>query len=102
VKVITAHASARTVASRYRRVLPHETEVLSKLKALGRNPDPADVVKIIGANGKYWVYPECDQCNKLADVVVSVGQPPDYDSHTAVLCLKCVTKAFNLLTKRIQ
>lgn len=39
----------------------------------------------------------CDECGIDVAVGVRVGEEPDYESATAVLCITCVENALNLL-----
>lgn len=59
----------------------------AELVALGPNPDPDDVNRIIGNNS--WTSCRCHQCGKDCDSIVEVGEEPDHESHTADLCAKC-------------
>ncbi len=63
------------------------------LDALGPTPDPDAVDRVIG-NSCWTHYWQCSGCEKLdPDVVVQVGQEPDYESSTAFLCLDCLREA---------
>jgi len=49
---------------------------------------PADIAAIIG--NESWTRLTCHECGKDTDTVITVGQEPDYESHTASLCRPCV------------
>lgn len=55
-----------------------------------------DVAEIIGNNS--WAGPDdCHECGKTVERTVQIGQPPDYESHTAQICLECLRKAVQLM-----
>lgn len=57
-------------------------------------PDVAsvdDVTAIIG-NGS-WTRLTCSECRRDVEIVIEVGEEPDYESCTAWLCINCVRKA---------
>lgn len=55
-----------------------------------------EVAAIIGNNS--WAGPDdCHECGKTVECTVQIGQPPDYESHTAQVCLDCLRKAVQLL-----
>lgn len=66
-----------------------------KLAALGPEPHPDDVDKIIGNTS--WTACHCDECRDSVEYVVMVGQEPDYDSATAHLCRDCIEKAWRIV-----
>lgn len=70
--------------------------VYAKLRAL--NPGTAsrdDFANIIGNNS--WTSIICTACGRDVDEAVEVGEPPDYESHTATLCRPCLQEAIALL-----
>lgn len=66
-------------------------EIHKALVALGENPLPCDVDKVIGNNS--WTYLSCDECSKEVEVVVQLGEEPNYESATAQICFPCLKKA---------
>ncbi len=38
----------------------------------------------------------CNECGKNADIVVQLGQEPDYESATANICLDCLKRAVEI------
>lgn len=60
------------------------------LKALGDKPNPDDVDRVIG--NPTWTSTRCDECGTLPEVVVMVGDEPDYESNTVHLCTECIIK----------
>ncbi len=78
----------------------HDTYLLpraDKLHALGKDPDPDAVDKVIG--NTLWTECECDECKQSSDAIVCVGEEPDYDSSTAWLCRACVEKALAMFRR---
>lgn len=61
---------------------------LDKLKATTE-----DVVAIVG-NGS-WTRTACDECGADVDAVVQLGQEPDYESSTAMVCEACLRSALD-------
>lgn len=77
-------------------------EVWAALEAL---PWPsvtaADVARVIGNDG--WAgNQKCHECNGEFPIIIEVGQPPDYESHTAQLCRGCVAKALEMIDRSSQ
>lgn len=53
------------------------------------------ITRIIGNDS--WTSLTCDECGNSVNTLARVGQEPDYDSHTASLCVECITKAYELI-----
>jgi hypothetical protein len=72
-------------------------ETLAKLEALDtETATAADVAAIIG--NTTWVRPQtCDECRAVTWQAVQVGEEPDYESATAIICVHCLRAALNLL-----
>jgi hypothetical protein len=64
-------------------------EVLKQLESLGRSPTVEQVEAICPG----WTVLRCDECRDEVDEVVQLGEPPDYESSTAVVCLRCLVNA---------
>lgn len=60
------------------------------LVALGQEPNPDDVDRVIG--NPSWTSCRCDECDSTPEFLVMVGQEPDYDANTVHLCAGCITK----------
>lgn len=65
-----------------------------KLIALPEGATEQDVDAAIGNDS--WTANRCDECREDIDVVVRLGEPPDYDSRTFYICLDCLRKALEL------
>jgi len=74
---------------------PDKQEIYVKLVEKGENISEQDIINIIGNSS--WTRNICDNCCKDAQVVVELGEEPDYESSTASVCEECLTKALNLL-----
>lgn len=72
-------------------------EIYAKLAAL--DPETAvaaDVARTIGNNT--WAGPDnCDECSEPVLRTVQIGQKPDYESSTALVCEDCLRHALALL-----
>jgi hypothetical protein len=75
-----------------------KTEIYRKLLALDRESCSAGDVKAIIGNSS-WTRIECNGCGVDVEIAVSVGQEPDYESRTAVLCRPCVEAALALFPR---
>lgn len=62
--------------------------IFEELVALGQEPDPDDVDRIIGNNS--WTSTRCDECGESPEFVVMVGEEPDYESNTVFICSPCI------------
>lgn len=57
---------------------------------------PEDFAKIIGSTG--WCCPQkCDECGRRSWLTAQMGETPDYESSTAILCLNCLRAAVKAL-----
>jgi hypothetical protein len=73
------------------------TKKYAALVALGPNPSPDAVDRVIG-NGSWTDTPTCSECGRAGlPAVVQVGEEPDYDSRTAWLCGDCLRRAIDLI-----
>lgn len=58
------------------------------------NPSTCTVEQFNTALGNTsWTDLKCDECGNNVDMLVQVGQEPDYESSTANVCVKCLRKA---------
>ena len=65
----------------------------SELAALDAETVTTEEVNQIIGNAS-WTHLCCDECGStVEDVIIEVGQEPDYESATARLCTSCVIKA---------
>lgn len=105
MELLNERNQVRTVAKRWRAVYGNGTygadkrgrSVGAELEALdAERATAADVAEIVG--NKSWVSKNaCDECGVETWDAVQVGEEPDYESSTAVLCRKCIKAALALL-----
>lgn len=105
VRLETRHSRASVAAQQWKRDHlrrgdwrhddPHLDQYLS-LVSLGDDTEPDAVDAIVG--GGYWTACRCDDCDKVVDSVVILGDEPDYDSNTAYVCRPCLEKALELIS----
>jgi hypothetical protein len=106
MNIITTREMILAVADRWENTYGpghpyHTRERMDQLRRLreldAMTATPEDVGEIISRS---WIDLKCDECGKVVDAVIQVGEPPDWESATARLCAACVEKAaFLMLTK---
>lgn len=69
----------------------------AELAALDIDTATAEDVKKIVGNGSWVGKRTCDECGAKTWDAVQVGQPPDYESSTAIICGDCLRAALRLL-----
>lgn len=103
MKLTTERVRIREEARRWNAQPPinqEYSEIAEKFKSLDLNTATAEEVGAI--LGYDWRGPpRCDECRAIVTVAVQVGEEPDYDSATAMLCRSCVAKALSLLEARL-
>lgn len=68
---------------------------------LGPEATADQVAEIIG--NRPWTDLRCHECGTYGHhAVVEVGDPPDYESCTASLCLPCARKAVEMLENVVK
>lgn len=88
------------VGERWREVLQGDTEeVYSRLLKLGPTPRPNDVDAVIGNSS--WTRIICNECRQHdVSSAVQIGEEPDIESNTALICPDCISKAAGLCEGR--
>jgi hypothetical protein len=77
--------------------LPNRRSTYTALVALGPNPDPDAVDRVVG-NSSWTDTPTCNECGRSGlPAVVQVGEEPDYESRTAWMCGDCLRRAADLI-----
>lgn len=106
MKLIDTRNQIRTVAERWKNLFFRKGAWASYVhnpaeqiyhKLISLDPEvatEAQVAFIIG--NASWIGQTCSECEKHR-AVIEVGQPPDYESHTAYLCTTCLAKAYDLV-----
>lgn len=78
---------------------PRAHAKFQRIAALRNDATAADVNKIGSpwTEGQTWAHADrCTGCGERARAVVQVGEEPEYESSTAILCRPCVEKALAL------
>ncbi len=94
----TARSVAADMRKQYSGNPTYYVDILAALDAL---PDNASLDQIIQAGhgdmllGAMY---RCSACDRWASELVQVGEPPDYESATAMLCRDCVLEALALFS----
>lgn len=70
-------------------------QIYKELIKLGDNATEEKIISIIG--NRSWTNNTCHECERDVDVLVQLGQKPDYESYTARICTDCITNALNLV-----
>ncbi|MCP4761048.1 MAG: hypothetical protein GY870_04650 [archaeon] len=71
-------------------------KIYESLLALGKNPKPDEVDKIIGNSS--WTMLTCNECNLDCEKIISVGESIDYDF--VFICGDCLRKALNKIKEK--
>ena len=101
MRVISQRELVATVADMWRQVYldangkwrydDGKRVIYERLVALPPTRTADDIEAVIG--NRSWTDIRCDECDARVDVAIEVGQVPDYESHTATICLDCAKKA---------
>lgn len=51
---------------------------------------------------KEYEYTQCDECGQECDMLILLGQEPDYESSTAGICKNCLDRAVKCLEYSIK
>ena len=54
-----------------------------------------EVMDIIG--NRSWTSVVCDECGLEHDIVIRLGEEPDYESATVYVCKSCLKKALKMI-----
>lgn len=98
MRKITKYNKIIGVPNAWRKQYPKGCEessekIYKQLVAL-KVPTEDKIKSIIGNDS--WTRLECDECHQDSDIVIRLGQEPDYDSATVHVCMKCLRKAARL------
>lgn len=92
---ITVEDLVRDFPARWLEQYPDDRDGVAAAVRAGNVTDPAEINRLVG-NGS-WTDLVCDECTtRRLGEVVEVGDPPDYESSTARLCLPCLRKALGM------
>lgn len=57
--------------------------------------DEKEITKIIGNDS--WTSNVCNECHNDCNVIIQLGEEPDYESATVHICSGCLEKALKLV-----
>lgn len=100
IEVITERYLIRNVARRWRQQYgdsPHnpEHQTIGQALVALETASADDVNGIVGNSS--WTRINCDACGRAVKSVVHIGEQPDYESSTAMICGDCLSKALKIL-----
>lgn len=102
MELITKKGILKCLPSHYKMQYPTNRQFFDgswsddKIKMLeAENPLTEERANEILGN-KSWTNNKCDECKQDAFAVVQLGEEPDYESHTASICIDCLNKAVAL------
>ena len=97
MKLITLRSQILEVVDRWKESYPKDKlEILKKLESLNLETAwPQDLEKIIG-NPTWACLQLCYECGKDCLEVVELGEEPDWESSTVLICKDCLQKALKL------
>jgi len=49
-----------------------------------------------------WIENKCHECGMDSEMVIILGEEPDYESNTAQICPNCIKKALELLNDNLS
>jgi hypothetical protein len=65
---------------------------------LALKPETVTASNVSEIIGNDWCHKrECNECGNQTWDIVEIGEPPDYESSTARVCLDCLKKAVHLI-----
>jgi hypothetical protein len=108
IELLTKRGRIRDVANRWASQYPAASDpdgpapwqnkqaILKRLLALDlETAQESQVTEAIGNSS--WTRISCDCCDAELDAAVVLGEPPNYESATAIVCLDCLKKAVQLI-----
>lgn len=108
MKYISRQTQANSTASRWRcqysgRIGMQGDDkdfVYQELMRLGSSPKPESIEKIVGNTS--WTSIQCSECKKDVQRVIQLGDEPDYESNTALVCEYCLKEALQLIGSNLE
>jgi len=103
MKLETMRDQVRSVAKRWRmqygsgKYGKDKQKVLHALDGLDAETATVEDVTAIIGNDSWVGAHQCHECGAKTWRAVELGQPPDYESHTATICIDCLRKAAALI-----
>lgn len=111
MKAITIRSQIRELPDELRRVWqlpngswkrigqpePDTEKIHAAVSALNLETAPPEDVQAAMQFPSGWIrQPKCDECGREVDVVVQLGEPLDYESSTANVCIECLRAAIKV------
>ena len=102
MKIITRQTMADSAPNYFCTLVRHRTDrdlpsICDRLRNLTNPIDPDEVDRIIG-DGSLTRVPQCNECGDSKPIAIAeIGEPEDYGSNTAHICLKCLKSAVEML-----
>jgi len=100
MEIVSKQTKLATLRERWDKQYPPDT-MDDKWKPVSKRlrEDPPKTCEeansIIGNDS--WTRIRCGQCDQLKDIVVMVGEEPDYESATTYICQDCLKKALKMI-----
>ena len=76
---------------------PRDEEIHKNLLVLSPEASEQEVTNIVGNDT--WTRNRCDECGEDTNITVTLGEPYDYESATATICVTCLYQAQALVDK---
>ena len=103
MKIFTREQNLKTLVARWGEKRGEDSDVYKKLVAAGDSLTIEEAKRIIVENGStdadWWLEPECDNCKRMVDKVIQMGDQVDWCDwvdhceRTACICLDCLRAA---------
>jgi len=107
MKIVTKRVSIDSAAERIKLQYCHKgkwkdypwnpQKRYERLIELPREATEEQVIEIIGNNS--WTSNMCDECDTDSEITVILGEPTNYEGHTARICPNCLLLAIQLIDK---
>jgi DNA-directed RNA polymerase subunit M/transcription elongation factor TFIIS len=95
MELITKQDKIRTVLERWKNQYPDSKKDIAKKLEQTKPKTEDEVADIIG--NRSWTTQHCYECGKDKDIILQLGEEPDYESATTYICAECLQKAVNLI-----
>jgi hypothetical protein len=96
MKILTEQSKCKGIVNEWIRQYGKNEKrgILHKLQKLKGVGTPKEIADIIGNDS--WTSLDCSECGEKVGDVIVLGEPQDYESYTAYICKKCLTKAVKM------
>tara|TARA_R110000772_G_scaffold268686_3_gene397516 strand:- start:3490 stop:3801 length:312 start_codon:yes stop_codon:yes gene_type:complete len=98
MKLITKADKIKNILTNWMRQYPDSKhDITRKLRGVITEDEISNII-----GNASWTYNPCYECESDCEVVVQIGQEPDYDSCTTNVCLKCLREAVVMATPLVS